>query len=216
MVGDKMMNAVNTRLNAMTDTFNGQLRQFESLCQNLKLMTTAATVPATRNRTSAIASTPSDDRSANVIVFGLTEDRNSSVWNSVLTNALQHVAGRSVEIADAFRIGKFNATQARPRPVIVKFRNVWNRRLVLSNARKLSEIAEFRSIGFAADEPLEIRRKNTLKRLHYKATQDGKQASLSADGDCLFVNGVLVFSLSDGFICNSSNVSNSNTHSTNG
>jgi hypothetical protein len=30
MVGDRMMDAVNTRLNAVTDTFNGQLRQLES------------------------------------------------------------------------------------------------------------------------------------------------------------------------------------------
>jgi hypothetical protein len=128
---------------------------------------------------------------------------------------LRHcVAGRSVDIADAFRIGKFNATQSRPRPIIVKLRNAWHRRLVLSNAHKLSESAEFSHIGFAADEPLEIRRKNTLKRPHYRATQDGKQASLSDAGDCLFVNGVVVFSLSDGFIRNSSNVSN--THSTNG
>ena len=32
--------------------------------------------------------------------LGLTEDRNSSVWNTALSNALQHVAGRPVEIAD--------------------------------------------------------------------------------------------------------------------
>ena len=175
MVGDRMMDAVNTRLNAVTDTFNGQLRQLESLCQNLKIMTTAATDLVARNRTSTITSTPVDDRSTNIIVFGLTEDRNRSVWNSVLSNALHYVAGRSVEIADAFRIGKFNATQSRPRPIIVKLRNAWDRRLVLSNARKLSESAEFSHIGFAADEPLEIRQKNTLKRLHYIATQDGKQ-----------------------------------------
>jgi hypothetical protein len=126
----------------------------------------------------------------------------------VLLKALQHVAGRPIEIADAFRIGKFNPTQGRPRPVIVKLRNVWDRRLVLSSARKLSETAEFRRIGFAADEPLEIRRKSTMKRLHYKASHDGKIASMSAAGDCLFVDGVLVFSMKDGFIRNGSAVSN--------
>ena len=100
------------------------------------------------------------------------------------------------------------STQGRPRPVIVKLRNVWDRRIVLSSARKLSETAEFRRIGFAADEPLEIRRKNTVKRLHYKANHDGKIASMSAAGDCLFVDGVLVFSMKDGFIRNGSAVSN--------
>ena len=204
-VCDKTTDAVSKRLNTVTDTFNGQLRQFESLCQSLKTMTTAATDLVAKNRTSTTPATPTDDRSANIIVFGLTEDRNSSVWNAVLSNALEHVAGRSVEITDAFRIGKFNPTQARPRPIIVKLRNVWDRRLILSNARKLSEVVEFRRIGFAADEPLEIRRKHTIKRLHYKATQDGKLASLSAAGDSLLIDGVLVFSLKDGLIRNSAN-----------
>jgi hypothetical protein len=179
-VCDKTTDAVSKRLNTATDH-------------------------VAKNRTSTTPATPTDDRSANIIVFGLTEDRNSSVWNAILSNALEHVAGRSVEITDAFRIGKFNPTQARPRPIIVKLRNVWDRRLILSNARKLSEVVEFRRIGFAADEPLEIRRKHTIKRLHYKATQDGKLASLSAAGDSLLIDGVLVFSLKDGFIRNSAN-----------
>lgn len=215
-VGDKMMDTVNKRLNAVTDTFNGQLRQLESLCQNFKTMTTAATELAANNRPSTITAAPTEDRSANIIAFGLTEDRNSSVWNAVLSKALQHVAGRPTEIVDAFRIGKFNAAQDRPRPVIVKLRNVWDRRIILSNARKLSDNVEFRRIGFAADEPLEIRRKNTIKRLHYKATRDGKQASLSDAGDSLLVDGVLVFSLRDGFIRNSSSASNVNTYPING
>jgi ABC-type transporter Mla subunit MlaD len=100
------MDAVSKRLNTVTDTLNGQLRQFESLCQSLKTMTTAATDLVTKSRTSTTTATPTDDRSANIIVFGLTEDRNSSVWNAVLSNSLEHVAGRSVEITDAFRIGK--------------------------------------------------------------------------------------------------------------
>jgi len=110
-------------------------------------------------------------------VFGLSEDRNNSVWNSVLSNAFLHVAGRPVEIADAFRIRKFNANQARPRPIIVKLRNIWDKRLLLSNARKLADITEFRRIGFAPDEPLEIRRKNTMFSLK-QATQANKFLNL--------------------------------------
>jgi hypothetical protein len=41
--------------------------------------------------------------------------------------------------------------------------------------------------------------------LQYKAIQDGKLASLSAAGDSLLVDGVLVFSLKDGFISNGAN-----------
>jgi len=135
---------------------------------------------------------PIDDRVAN---------RNNSVWNSLLSKAFPHVAGRPVEIANAFRIGKFNANQARPRPIIDKVRNVWDRRL-LSNARKLTDITEFRRIGFASDEPLEIHRKNTIKRLQSKASNAGKQVFKSDDGDCLYIDSVAVFSLKDGFIRN--------------
>jgi len=55
-------------------------------------------------------------------------------------NALQKVARRPVEMADVFRLGKFIANQVQPRPIIVKLRNVWDKRLLLSNARKLSDI----------------------------------------------------------------------------
>jgi len=60
-----------------------------------------------------------------------------------------------IEIADAFRAGKYDASQVRHRPIIVKLRTIWDKRLVLSNARKLSEITEYCHIGFAPDEPLE-------------------------------------------------------------
>jgi len=193
----------------VTDTVNGQLRQFDAICQNLKVMTSAATDLASRIKSSATTSTPTDDRAANIIVFGLAEDRNSSVWNTVLSNALKHVAGRPVEIADAFRAGKYDASQVRHRPIIVKLRSVWDKRLVLSNARKLSEITEYRHIGFAPDEPLETRRRNAMKRLHDKATREGKQSSISPTGDRLIVDGVLVFSLNDGLICSGLNASNS-------
>ena len=91
---EKMFEQVNTRLTAVTDTFNGQLHQFEALCQNFKVMTSAVTDLATRNRPSTTTSTPTDDRAANIIVFGLAEDRNSSAWHTLLSNALKHVAGR--------------------------------------------------------------------------------------------------------------------------
>jgi len=52
-----------------------------------------------------------------------------------------------------------------------------------------------------------------MKRLHYKATNEGKQVSTSAAGDCLYIDNVLVYSLIDGFIRTSLYVSNSNHHS---
>ena len=182
------------------------LQQLAAICRNIQTLTSSA--PHDNSRIRAGSSALIDDCVANIIVFGLSEDRNNSVWNSILLNALQHVAGRPVEIVDAFRIGKFNANQARPRSIIVKLRNVWDNCLLLSNARKLADITEFRSIGFALGEPLETRRKNTMTRLQYKARNEGKQESTSDNGDCLYIVGAFVFSLNDGFIHNV-NASNS-------
>ena len=51
-----------------------------------------------------------------------------------------------------------------------------------------------------ADEPVEVRRKNTLKRLKYRA-EPANQRVLVPDG-ILFIEDVTVFSLSDGYIRN--------------
>jgi hypothetical protein len=67
-VCDKTTDAVSKRLNSVTDTFNEQLRPFESLCQSLKTMTTSATDLVAKSRTSTIPATPTDDRSATIIV----------------------------------------------------------------------------------------------------------------------------------------------------
>jgi len=88
----------------------------------------------------------------NIVIFGVTEDKNSSVWHAKVTDALQHIVGRPVIITDAFRIGKFDFNQQRPRPIIVKLRCVWDKRLILRNTRKLAEVSEFRHMGVVSDE----------------------------------------------------------------
>jgi len=77
----------------------------------------------------------------NIVIFGVTEDKTSSVWNAKVAAALQHIAGRPVDITDAFRFGKFDLNQPRPRPNIVKLRCVWDKRLILSNTLKLVEVS---------------------------------------------------------------------------
>jgi hypothetical protein len=85
---------------------------------------------------------------------GVAEDTNSSVWNSLLQEALQDVADQTVDIAHAFSIGKYNFNQSRPRPIVIKLWSIWDRRLVLSNAGKLAEQSAFWRIGFDPDEPV--------------------------------------------------------------
>jgi hypothetical protein len=55
-----------------------------------------------------------------------------------------------------------------------------------------------RGIFIAADEPIEVRRKNTFDRLKYRAEREGKPVSV-VDG-ILSVDGIAVFSLSSGHI----------------
>ena len=210
---DRANESLLSRITTLTDKFNGQMQQLEVICSNIHTTISTSANNAAQNRASTITS--ADGRASNIIAFGVAEDRNRTVWNSTLQQALQHVAGRNVDIADAFRIGKYNVNQSRPRPIVVKLRSVWDRRLVLSNTRKLAEKPEFRRIGFAPDEPVEIRRRNTMKRLHLKAINEGQQASISDDGNGLYIDGDLVFTLRDGFVRNNGNVSNvSNPHNT--
>jgi hypothetical protein len=116
---EKIVEAEHARLTSATYMINGQLQQLAVICRNIQVQTSSA--PKINSQTRAGLSAPIDDGVANVDwrIFGLSEDRNNSVWNSVLLKALQHVASRPVEITDAFRIGKFNANQIRPRPIIV-------------------------------------------------------------------------------------------------
>lgn len=194
---EKVAESINVRLSAAVDTQLKRLESFDTQRRNIHQVSQQATRSP---QPGASANPEHADRAMNIVVFGVPEDKISSIWHAKLSAALQHVAGRPVDLADAFRIGKFDANQPRPRPIIVKLQCVWDRRLILSNTRKLADASEFRRIGIVPDEPLEIRRKQTLKRLSVKSTRDGKNVSMSADNSALFIDGNLVFSLKDGFV----------------
>ncbi len=49
-----------------------------------------------------------DDRLMNIILFGIRENKNNSIWHAKLNNVLHHVCGRPVEIADAYRLGRYH------------------------------------------------------------------------------------------------------------
>ena len=202
---EKVVESVNRHLTVAVDSQLKRLELFETQRKNIHQIPQVVNRSPQQGRPIS-ANFESSDRSMNIVAFGVTEDKNNSVWYAKLSAALQHVTGRPVELTDAFRIGKFVENQPRPRPIIVKLRCVWDRRLILSNTRKLAEHSDFRRIGIVPDEPLEIRRKHTLKRLQDKSKRDGKNVSMSADNSALFIDGNLVFSLKDGFERNNGNV----------
>jgi hypothetical protein len=94
-------------------------------------------------------------------------------------------------------------------PVLVKLGSVWNRRLVMAGVRKLRNVTELQRVFITADEPLEVRRQNTLDRLKYRAQREHKQVSISNDG-VLSIDGVETFCIQRGFIGSQSSANNDN------
>jgi hypothetical protein len=135
------------------------------------------------------------DRKLNVVVFGVPEDRDAMVWPQMVNDALRHVTNHSVDVADMFRLGRYDSNKKRP--VLVKLKAFWDKRLIMSNCYKLKQFSQ-RGIFIASDEPLEVRRKQTLDRTKYRAERDNKITSVR-DG-VLVVDDVAVFSLAEGLL----------------
>ena len=153
-------------------------------------------LPHSPSRHSAPRAT-SDDRSMNIVMFGVAEDRNASVWRKKVENALGFISGHEMDIVDMFRAGRYTASKTRP--IIIKLRTVWDKRIILVKRKRLYEYEESggeSGIFVSADESLEVRRKQTIERLKSKAERDGKSAVIN--GDVLVVDGVRVFSMKDG------------------
>ena len=132
------------------------------------------------------------DRSINIVVFGIAEDRNAAVWRQSVQNALDHVSGQHVDIVDLHRVGRYD--QNKMRPIVVKLRSGWDRRILLSRRSTLRTYPD--RVFLAPDESLDVRRQHTLDRLKARAERAGQSVSVS-DG-ILSVDGVEVFSLSNG------------------
>ena len=126
------------------------------------------------------------------MVVGIAEDRDLTVWRRKVDQALRFVTGVDVDVCDMFRIGRYD--QNKVRPILVKLRNAWDKRIVLINCSKLKNYSD--RIFIASDEPIEERRKKTLARIKFRAQQGGKSVSV-VDG-VLSVDSIQVFSIKDG------------------
>jgi hypothetical protein len=128
----------------------------------------------------------------NIVVFGVAEDREASVWRHKLDDALLFVMGYNVDVVDAFRVGRFSVDKARP--IIVKLRSIWDRRMIVSNSYKLKNFAG--RVFISPDESPDERRKRTIDRIKSREEKAGKVVLLN--NGILSVDGVSVFSLKDG------------------
>lgn len=179
------------KLEAFSQAVDSRLNHLNATCTTL--------IESTRNVT-RITSQPHPtpqpaDRNENIIVFGVTEDRDANQWRGKVNDVLQYVADHAVDTVDMYRLGRYDNSKIRP--VLVKLRTTWDKRLLLNRCRKLKDYAH-RGIYLAPDEPLDIRRKQTLERLQYRAEREGKLIVVS--NGVLHIDGRPVFSLADGFV----------------
>lgn len=202
-VVDKQVH-LDTKVNEIASQMSTLTTAIESVRVNIASVTGTATVVAGTNtnagRPSNVHTLSTVDRTRNVVITGIEESRDPSVWRDKVSEVLSTAAGRDVRIEDAFRLGKFDGQTTRTRPILVKLSLVWDRRLVLSGAHKLNSVVAFRRRVFInADEPLETRRRNIRDRLQKRAENRGQQVSLTTDG-VLVIDGIEIFCLQRGFI----------------
>ena len=96
----------------------------------------------------------SSNRSENLILFGLPE-ASLLATKSDLDDVSNHLIGRSVEVLDVFRLGRkpnlpnaaadpSTSPNTRPRPLLIKCANAWDRRLLLASRRKLKNFTKYK------------------------------------------------------------------------
>jgi small nuclear ribonucleoprotein (snRNP)-like protein len=132
------------------------------------------------------------DRSMNIVLFGVDENKDANIWRKKADDVFQSLVGHTVDIVDLFRLGRYSDKENRPRPILIKLRSVWDCRVLLSSSRKLKGTRMF----LARDEPVAVRRKTTFERLKRRAELDGKSVCVT-DGQ-LIINGTAEYSLSQG------------------
>jgi len=184
---------------AFSVAVNSRLDAISNCCEKLSSLSSAAvptsgSVPCSQQPPAVQPSSlsPPIDRSSNLIVYGVTENKNVNIWRQKVFDVLRFVVGRPVAIVDTFRVGG-HYSSGKVRPIVVKLHSAWDRRLALSNSFQLKNYSD--RIYLAADETREVRRQRTFDRLKQRAERSGKAVSVS-DG-ILYVDGVVVFSLAD-------------------
>jgi len=200
------VNQIKASVQSVSSDHSALINDISLLSQSLdqKLASFNATIDARIQELNGICAQscpPSDsvphvrvDRSMNIVVFGIDEDKDASVWRRKVDSALLHVHGQSVDVADMFRLGRY--VPGKTRPVLVKLRSSWDKRIIISRRSSLKGYPG--SVYIAADEPLEVRRQKALDRIKSRAERAGNTVSIA--GDVLFVNNEPVFSLSRGNI----------------
>lgn len=153
---------LSTKLVTIVSNLERRFDQLSNVCGlSVKSSFTAAATlpppPVARHDRSKSATC--DNRAQDVVICGNPKDRSTAIWRGKIEKVLSCAAGRD---------GKYSADKTRPLPV--KLRSAWVRRLVLIGTLKLYDVAEYRThVHISPDESFQTRRKNTLERLKSRA-----------------------------------------------
>ena len=92
-----------------------------------------------------------------LVVFGLPESGSILELKSDVDELLEYLTGKSVNINDVFRLGKYSASSSkRPRPILIKLATAWDRKIILIQKRKLRDYKTPR-LFLREDVPLDHR-----------------------------------------------------------
>ena len=192
-VDSKQVNELQQKLETFSSSVCARLDHLNAVCSSLK-------APSNNQQNVGLARQSDDaDRKLNIVIFGVNEDRDVTVWHKSVKDILRFVSGHDVDVVDMFRLGRFVGDSAgaprKPRPILVKLRAFWDKRVIFSKSRELKQYKPG-GVFIVPDESVEVRRKNTLDRLQSRALNEGKKTAVF-DG-VLSVNDIAVFSLQSG------------------
>lgn len=187
------------KLDAFATSVYARLDHLSAVCNT--------SLSSTSQQANVAQQSDNTDRRLNIVLFGVPEERDVSVWRRKVDDILRYITDHNVDVVDVFRLGRFNSNGPhKPRPILLKLRTVWDKRLILSRCNRLKQYSQ-RGIFVASDEPPEVRRKEMYGKLKYRAVKDNKLV-VEEDG-VLLIDNVAVFSLSRGYI---NRVTNDNSH----
>jgi len=208
---DVVLGDLKVKVDSLCDTSppapadNSQLGRFESVNQSIlqqleKLSAACDQLLAAPSNVQPTAVRESRDRSMNIIMFGVPEHGETSVWRKSLLDAVHHAAGRAVDTDDMFRVGRYTAGKVRP--VIVKLRSSWDRRLILNNCYKLKNVRD--RVFIRPHESVEDRRKRMFEQMKSRAERDVK--TVSVVNEILTVDALMYFLSQRDVYCTSHHV----------
>ena len=147
-----MLNSVQTAVTAtVSETVKAEIKTYSDV---VKESTSGQTQITSETLKSVVKNTmQEEDRSKNLIVFGLVEQENEDLQSSI-GEVFSQLGVKP--ISDLSRVGK-SGNKERPRPVKVVLSCASTARSVLYQARKLKNSEKFKSVFIRPDRTLEER-----------------------------------------------------------